>query len=171
MEMTKERHGFVTFWLWLCIIACAISAPVSMFRMDDMKTRACDNLSWLVEQGLIEINHDVISSIESGFFYLYIVMALEALFMIVGYAKLLKWKKSGFWFLIGTRVLSIATCAALYVYINKTYQVSYLTTSVFQFHIPVMVIASIVGAIYSLGILLAILQIRKNGVSCWKQLE
>lgn len=155
--MTKERHGFVTFWLWLCIIACTISAPVSMIRMEKIKIGTCNDLS------MLGINHDVVSSVESGFCYLYIVMALEALFMIVGYAKLLKWKKSGFWFLVGTRVLSTIICTALYLYINKTIIV--LT------NVPLMVKTSVVGAVFGLGILFAILQIRKNGVSCWKQLE
>lgn len=165
METTKERHGFVTFWLWLGIVGCLFSVLVNMYNKMQDYFRICNHLSSInIKFGLLGINNDI-SSIRTGFIYLYIYMILDAIFLIIGYAQLLKWKKSGFWILVGTRILSIVLVDAVFSYINKNTPFPIYDTSLF------MEIITIVGVIFSMGLLFAILHIRKNGVSCWKQLE
>lgn len=121
---TKQRHGFVSFWLWLLMIANAVFAIIMV------KVTPISNM------------------IISLFFAL-----LLPLLNIAGSILLLNWKKLGFWLILGAPF--------------------------YYFLIEISGSASTIDALTNLGlnlillplVLFAILQIKKNGMSCWKQLN
>ena len=69
--------------------------------------------------------------------------------MIVGYIGLLKWKKSGFYIIVGAQIL------------NWFMSISIGMLKGWYIIVPFI----------SIAILFAILQIKKNGKSCWSQLS
>jgi RNA polymerase subunit RPABC4/transcription elongation factor Spt4 len=77
--MEKERHGFVTFWLVLCVIFCSISSFIYLFH-----------------PGLVQGT--------TGFSTL---SGLIMAFLAVCYILLLCWKKIGFWLFIVAIIIQI----------------------------------------------------------------
>ena len=161
MDNKKRRHGFVTFWLWFSIVVNVIFTPISMASLEYIKINAGNTFSFA------GVEHSIISFMQSSFFYLYINMVIQAIFIIVGYAKLLRWKKSGFWLIVEMQILTTAINIFLYASIGKIL----ISHGWIAFNTMQMIISSIIGVIFGLVVLRAILQIRKEGVSCWEQLD
>ena len=163
METTLKRHGFVTFWLWLGIVANVISGPSSILGYQNLK-----NLGFYGMQ-LISAGVDIdpyMSAIGTYATILQCVALLAAVLLIVGYKKLLNWKKSGFILNAVTGVVSSIVNAAMIYLISQEYaKLGMILPTELQ-----SIIAPI-GAVFSIFILWAILQIKKDGVSCWSQLK
>ena len=127
-NQTKERHWFVTLWLWLMILAnCWILIANFIGTMRVVQV-------YQEEAGLLIKN--MLSSM--------LVFALIIVFSIA----LLRWKKWGFW----------AFCALIPI------ALIWNIVTVIGLDIIILPVITVV-------VLLAILQIKKNGISCWKQLE
>jgi len=132
-NVEKERHGFVTFWLWFMIIAGIVGAIMNFINADTTAT----NLYFLTGK---LINPAIIY-----------VLGLLGLFNVGFSIALLNWKKWGFW--------AFCVSAVVALIINISIGLASI--------MPVMV----VGGAVSLLILWAILQLKKDGVSCWSNLE
>lgn len=160
-EQTKQRHGFVTFWLWLGIIGSVISIPVSII--------SGKNLTNLGYYGMQLINAGVDlgpfnKTIQTHALIMIIVGAVSGIFMLVFYSNILHWKKNGFWGLVITAVIA----AIINIIMMNFVKQDYLSIGLMLNLNPII---QVVATPLSLLILWAILQIKKNGVSCWKQLE
>lgn len=144
----KQRHGFVSFWLWLMIIADvggivlqAANAPYAKWLY---ATKEKADLFVYVEHSM-------------GNYYTYAAYFMIALSLVnaTGAIMLLNWRKIGYWMLVG----SAATLSAIMISFGI----------IGGFTAPV--ITSMFGAVVGPIILWAILQIKRNGISCWKQLS
>lgn len=159
--MEKERNGFVTFGLWLGIIGSVISIPVSIVTYQNMT-----NLGYLgMELIIAGIDLTPFSDAIGPHVLIWqVVAAISGICMIVFYSKLLKWQKSGFWGLV---VVAILVAVINVVMINLIKQDYALVGLSYNLN-PIM---QIIATPLSLLILWAVLQIKKEGISCWKQLE
>ena len=122
MENYKERHGCVSAWLWIVIVA---------------------NLCFCIYYFMTMLDSE--SSLSFG----YGLLSALSVSLILGAILLMRWSRCGFYLMIVA---------------------SLLTLVVNHFLLEIEVAYSIHGI---LGILFwwAILQIRKNGVSAWKQMD
>lgn len=158
----KNRHGFVTFWLWLGIISSIVSTGYSIFTYQQMK-----NLGYYGIQ-LITAGVDLTGFYEAIDKHVLIwqaVALISGICLVVFYVQLLKWFKSGFWGLSVTAIIVSVINIVMMHFIQQDYDLVGLLTTGFN---PTFQIAS---TILSILLLWAILQIKKNGVSCWRQLN
>ena len=93
-----------------------------------------------------------------------VLCAAGGLLMIIFYSKLLHWKKIGFWGLACSSIIINVVNLIMLNAISKDYLALGLKMTVDGTKLIIISVVPIV-------VLWAILQIRKNGVSCWKQLE
>lgn len=144
----KQRHWFVTFWLILLLVSNVVTAIMQIvwanYSIWQYATEENAELFFYVR-------HDMVD------YYTYAAYFMVALSVIsvVGTILLLNWRKLGYWLFLG----SAAACLAI--------MVSFAVIG----GLSVTVLSSILGAVLGPIVLWAILQIRKNGFSCWKQLE
>lgn len=122
MNSLKQRHGCVTFWIWLVILM---------------------NLGYAVFYGISMF--DAYSSDMSLGFGL---LAIMGILNVLGAILLMRWNKLGFYLFLINSLLA--------VFIN----IGLLSMQ------PVTVISSLFAILVWWGIL----QIRKNGISAWKQM-
>lgn len=86
-----------------------------------------------------------------------ITALLGGLMLVVaaGAALVLAWRKIGFWLIVGAGVAGLClSCVRYFIYGDSV-------------NLGMAVLGAIVGPI----LMYAILQIRKNGISCWSMLE
>lgn len=86
---------------------------------------------------------------------------------IVGLAMLLNWRKMGFWLVVIGNLISVATVIYLQFEVSELYRSIGMEGGIDT----ASLIKTIGQSIVSLGILYGVLQIKKNGISCWSQLE
>lgn len=164
MEATiqpKQRHKFISFWLWFCICANLISIISSVITYQNLGNLGYYGMQ-LINQG-IDLE-PFRNAIHPHILILQIVAAISGICMIISYAKLLKWKKSGFWILVITAIITAVINAIMMNCIKQDYALlgmSYNWNPIIQ----------IVVTPISVFILWAILQIKQDGVSCWSNLE
>lgn len=143
----KQRHGFVTFWLVLMIVSNIAGAitqiVVSQFAIWQYATDEKAELFFYIKHGMVD-------------YYTFAVyfMAVLAVINVVAAILLLIWKKLGYWLFVG----SASACFVIMV----SFAILGGVTSA--------VLSSLIGAVLGPIVLWAILQIRKKGISCWKQL-
>lgn len=117
-DQEKKRHGFVTFWLWLMVIANVLTG-----------------ISYM-------LGHFPTALVFVGGF--------AAFVNVYGAYNLLVWRKIGFWMFIASGLLSsVVTC----VFLGRAGSMA------------------LFGAVAGPAILYLILQLKKEGLSCWSQLE
>ena len=145
----KQRHGFVTFWLWLGIIGNVVSLIITMFSYGKMSR------VWSLEGG---------EGLRTHYLILGAVAVIGGIALIICYGKILNWKKSGFWGAIIVAVIIGITNVILMNLIQKDFANMGLYVSLNPF-------TQVIATPLSLLILWAVLQIKKDGVSCWKLLE
>lgn len=122
--LPAERNGFITFYLWAGIIVNGLLAVLYMLR-------------------------SIGGFFVSGDFFERLTGLSCCMLMAVGYYMLLKWKKFGFFLIVGVGLLQfIRTLLTMQDILRPT----------------IVIIAGI-------AILSGVLQIRKNGVSCWSLLR
>lgn len=158
---TKKRAGFVTFWLWFGIIANIISPIVSVINYQGYKNLGNYGIQ------LINLGVDISSfSSEVGIY----VIALQAftviasVLLIVAYSQLLNWNKRGFYIFLVVTVLNAIANPLLLKGISSVWMNYGLLLNI---NTMLLIVSPLVSAL----ILWAILQIKKDGVSCWKQLQ
>lgn len=158
---TKKRAGFVTFWLWFGIIANIISPIVSVINYQGYKNLGNYGIQ------LINLGVDISSfSSEVGIY----VIALQAftviasVLLIVAYSQLLNWNKRGFYIFLVVTVLNAIANPLLLKGISSVWMKYELLLNI---NTMLLIVSPLVSAL----ILWAILQIKKDGVSCWKQLQ
>ena len=157
----KQRHGFVTFWLWLGIIGSIISIPASIISYQNFT-----NLGYLGMQ-LISAGINITpfsEAIHSHVIIMQIVAGIAGICMIVFYSKILNWKKNGF----GGAVITAVIVAIINTIMMGFVKQDYLSIGLVINYNPFM---QVIVTPISLLILWGILQIKKNGISCWKNLE
>lgn len=118
---------------------------------------------WLITGIIINLMYSIFSfcTISSSFsFGMNVTAIVSGICMIVCYALLLGWLKIGYWIMIGVATIS-AVC-------NVWFNLSRPALSHMSY-LPSII--ALISAPVGLIVLWAILQIRKNGVSCWKQLK
>lgn len=162
----KQRHGFVTFWLWLGVIGgvfSIISAVTSYLKM----SKNINDIGRQLEYAGIDVTpyRDAIDALNLHVGVMQVAALFFAICIIVCYVLLLNWKKIGFWIIVGTSVVSVVVSVVMMNLMKQDYAmmgVSILKgTSILQYIVTPI----------SILILWAVLQIKKNGISCWKQLE
>ena len=126
-EQVKQRHKFVTFWIWLMIVFNVIFATV------------CAMSGIGSDIGVLSV----------------ILVLLPPALTIAGCVFMLCWKKIGFWLVVAGALLSLIL------------GLSYIAIIVYD---PSMV-EYVICRIIAVFILLAIIQIKKDGVSFWKNLK
>lgn len=158
----KERNGFVTFWLWFAIVGCVING-----FMTYLSTSSLGNLG-LAGMDLIVNGTDVktiAASLSNYTLMLTIAGIVASLLMIWGYVKLLNWHKSGFWMILATALIIAPMNYILVQKIIGIYNgLGFYLTGITPWQQAVV-------SIVSIAILWGILQLRKDGVSCWSQLD
>jgi len=143
----KERHGFITFWLWFGVI-CTVNATIVLII-----------LIWLTDvleqvPGLVWLT-DVLEQVPG----LDQFILLINICCMLGYMALLNWEKIGFWAVaIGQSIIASSTIFYETNLYGETGLFGWLILTLFCF-IP------------NAGILYAILQLKRNAVSCWENLE
>ncbi|MBQ7819474.1 MAG: hypothetical protein IJ341_07240 [Bacteroidales bacterium] len=162
-NIEKERAGFITFWLWFGIIANIISAPINIYKLFNIS-----NLGYL---GMNLIINDVDispfnNSIHIPQYMLIGTTILCTILLIKAYTLLLNWEKKGFFIFTISVLINIIMSFICYSMIQNAYlsiglSMDYSTAKY----------VTMIGSCISIVILWAILQIKKNGVSCWSQLD
>ena len=161
MPVNKERHGFVTFWLWLGIVSSVLGIILNLFTYQNLT-----NLGYL-GMDLVSKGIDITpfsEAIHPHILIWQIVSLIGGVCVIICYSLLLKWKKIGFW---GAVAIAIIIAIVNVIMINLVKQDYMLIGLSLNLNPVIQVIATPI----SLIVLWAILQIKKNGVSCWKLLE
>ena len=157
----KKRHGFVTFWIWLAIIGNIISIPVALVQsgkiLEPIKYQFF-SLGQYNTTALLEGVHGFETAL---YLTIFIVPVLAIIFLV----KLLHWKKIGFWGFAFTIILF----NAIYVLIIKLLA-RYLLSYGLMIYITGLSEANMIIPAFQIVIMWAVLQIRKNGVSCWNWL-
>lgn len=123
----KQRNGFISFWLWFCIVINSIIGVMYLFSLFGDRG---------VMYGSEPMSDRFINFFMTGL-------------LIAGYIGLLKWKKFGFYLIAGLQILSWIISLS-----SGDFNGLYLFA-------PVI----------SIAVLYLILQIKKNGKSCWSQLD
>lgn len=144
----KQRHWFVTFWLVIMIIANIAGGIMQIISANyaiwQYATEEKAKLFFYVEHGMVD-------------YYTYAVyfMVVLSIINVVGASLILNWKKVGYWLFLG----SASACLVIMISFAILGGVSNT------------VLSSMLGAVLGPVVLWAILQIKKEGISCWELLE
>lgn len=158
----KERHGFVTFWLGLCMIG-SIGSIISSFNSTSEIMSKVDEL----KRQFTAAGIDATQFSETINTHLYILLLSSVGFgitLLVFYVMLLRYKKIGFWGVMGTQVVSGIVSAVMITLMEQDF-------SMIGVLVKMKPLMSLCMAAVSVLILWGVLQIKKNGISCWKLLE
>ena len=140
----QQRHGFVTFWLWLMIIA-----------------NVCATFAYFSEATSSRGDNNTILMYTS---------AVCSVICVLGATLLLKWKKWGFWLIVVNAAAHVF--ATIYLCNEMAHSYIYYSSN-YRYHeyptVPQEML--IFSTAFSLLILFAILHIKKDGKSCWSLLK
>ena len=154
VEYPYERNGFVTFWLWLGIIGSIITLLLNLINPSLFQPT---DVQWLFRQSSsLMLPKDMIDSLSTIFTVIQWTSVICAIGACVGYMKLLSWRKSGFYIVVAANLIECVItilCYSLNPYIG-------------QLNYEILLGIPLVRC----GILWIILQISKDGYSCWQQL-
>lgn len=160
----KERAGFVTFWLWLGIFVLSILSIILVYNIYGQISQL-KSVEWL----LSSYYHDVYYT---ALYAQYIAMALTIILGvggIIGYVKLLNYKKSGFKIFVSISILNVLIIIAN-TYFTASFSES-LSGDVSSDLFIKSAFYQIAPVVVGLLVLWGVLQIKKNGKSCWSQLD
>lgn len=146
----KTRHKFVTFWLWLIVIANAVA---TILKFVD-GTWQFPHIAYATKENadlFFFIKHDILHYYHYG---VTVVVCCGVVNMLCG-IMLLKWQKAGFWMFIASNIIILGTMAIFTILGGIT---------------PA-VVASLIGSIIAPIILYIILHIKRGEVSSWEQLK
>lgn len=159
----RQRHGFITFWLWMGIVCSILSAIINGFV-----AMSFANLGYVGMQLAMEgIDYqDTVNQLSTYSTMMTIAVIVTSILGIWGYAMLLKWKRSGFWMLV---IISVIGMLVNILLIQKI-QAIYSLLGFIVFPGSTIIVQCCVTTL-SILILWTILQLKKNGKSCWSQLK
>ena len=160
-EQPKSRHPLVTIVIVAGMALTLIINVLTLLNCWSMIGYA----QW--EFGAFTHDPDIQEAHRTVFFVLLaqmLVAIVSAVFIMVFYAKLLEWKKRGFWGFMIASVVAATANVIMSGYITKAF-------SKIDVDIPNNILFQITWMLATIGILYAVLRIRGNGVSCWEQLE
>jgi len=157
----KERHGFITFWLWFGIIINVLIASLSLLMYLNFKKLG------IYGEGLTISGYDLNSF--DAFYSNYNLITsmctfLCAILCIIFISYIFKWRKLGFWSIVVNNIFFGIINLIMMIYIENEYPKIRLASYVTQQAIITIILISPF-------ILWAVLQIKKNGISCWKLLK
>lgn len=156
----RQRNGFVTFWLWLGIIGSLISGVVNFISISSISLGG-------YESALIEAGYgSAVSAFDEGCKIILFSAIVGCVCTVIGYFMILGWHKAGFWLLIVASI--VLSCINLYAIGHISGAMNELGVS---YDISTMVLSMVAGSFIGWIVLWAILQIKKNGKSCWSQLR
>ncbi|MBO4307213.1 MAG: hypothetical protein J5848_02740 [Bacteroidales bacterium] len=155
----KNRHGFVTFWLWLGIIANAITVIRSLLQFGST------NIVQQIQSLPFSIDLSPYQTIQTCLRLMLVIGILACIGIIIGNGMILNWKKKGFW--LNCIVAAICLVSTLILWFIMKGKFSEIGSSPDNSQIITQAIITPI----SLVIMWAILQIKKDDISCWKQLE
>ena len=157
MEAPRERHGFITFWLWLGIvlniigiIGCIIAAAELGKYSNNIAN--IEYIKSLVKDSGPDVNLTAIYNMIMA--QMIISIFLCAGNLLANYL-MLKWKKKGFYLRILTALIGVI--------------MSFIVCGISQQF--GRAILGLICTIIGIAILYAILNIRKNGKSCYGQMQ
>jgi hypothetical protein len=143
-----KRHIFVTFWLWIMMTGCLVYAIISFYQSKVMfATMHHYYVNSLGDNGLCSGTSLWHAKLNKADGRSNIILTIVFLINIFCAILLLKWRKNGFWLVLGVAIAGIIT--------------------------NLVIGNSMVSLILALpaGLTFAILQIKEAGISCWKQLK
>ncbi|GHT39375.1 hypothetical protein FACS189437_02560 [Bacteroidia bacterium] len=153
----KQRHDFVTVWFCLMILWYFVSAIRAIVSYNQINGMISGYKS--LGGGLLAGSMDnLFSSVTAPL----VVAIVGSIFGIIFTILLFKWKKLGFWGLVGSNVL-FAIFSMYLVNQVTSFALGGYASGVASIFIAIPVLNTI--------ILWAVLQIKKNGVSCWELLK
>ena len=175
MPIVKERHGFVTFWLWFMIAVSLIGFVNDFFsiqvKIDNGINQTYRELYEHSEYLNIDKNTlvDFRDAAHTHSNLISICSLLSVLCSIIFVVLILKWKKIGFWcWACASMVFGVINVILMNLLVKDYESLESLNLLLYVGRNPnLMLIPIPIGIL----ILWAILQIKKNGVSCWKLLE
>ena len=156
LEQEKLRPKFVSFWLWFCIFVNIISiiSSVGVYESLDYPGKLSQGVD--LDSFRVAIRPHII--------ILQIVAFVSGVLIITGYSKLLRWKKSGFWIIVITAIATAVVNTVMMNFIKHDYALVHL----YYYYNPIY---QFIATPASILILWAILQIKRDGVRYWKNLE
>ena len=157
----KKRHGFVTFWLWFGIITNIVTIPLSIISYQSISNYVNIQIPTIVD------GVDFIAYKEAIYLHVLlhqIIIAISGICMVVFYSMLLIWKKSGFWGLISTAIIA----AVVNIIMLNCLKDDFTNIGLAYNYNP---LKQFLTTPISILITWAILQLKRDGLSCWNQLE
>ena len=144
----KKSEKFVNLWLWLMIISNII---IAILQITSAEYAIWKYASEDRAKSFFFVEHSMVD------YYIHMAYLTCGLTMVIAVAYILikKWRKMGFWILLCS--------SAIYVIIMISFGYIGGWTS--------RVVISIIGIVLGVFVLWKILQIKKDGVSYWEQLE
>jgi cbb3-type cytochrome oxidase subunit 1 len=115
----------------------------------------------LLHRSGIKDSYDLVTSL---LFWEMIVSIVSTVLILIFCVKLLQWKKYGFWGFDITSVVATTIRIIMAVLISKAF-------SKIEVELPLGILIPIVWTLATIALLFAILQIKKNGVRCWRLVE
>ena len=160
-EQSKPRHAFVSIVIVMGIILACILLFLSLPNYWSMFGYAeWEFQPFFSREGIKELYHSV-----HNYLLLEMLVAIVATaFIIFFLVKLLQGKRYGFWGFAVTSVVGTAAQVVLSSLVVNAFQQIDVELS---HNIPVQIGWTLV----TIAILYAVLQIREDGVSCWRRLE
>lgn len=154
----KKRNGFVTFWLYLGIFANGYA----IYRLFHEYKEALPNENMINNSTQVGFDINPIINKLHIMLYIGIIGSLLGVFFL---SRILNWRKYGFWGYICTAI--IMDLISFILYQSLLLDFSTIVDLDAMGNDTIGFLTNLV----SIVILWAVLQIRKDGVSCWKQLE
>lgn len=160
-EQLKSRHSLVTIVIVAGILITIIINVLTLLNCWSMIEYADWEFEpYLSREGITELFH----SVEDYLFLKMLVTIVATACVIFFLVKLLRGKKYGFWGFAITSVVATAFHAVMSNFVVNAFQK-------IDVEIPYNTLLQIVWTLATIALLYVVLQIKKNGVSRWEQLE
>lgn len=157
----KSRNPIVIIVIIASMLVTILVNALSLLKGWSMIEYVGWEFEPLLHKEGVKESYDLVTSLLLGKMLVTIVATICIIFFSV---MLLRWKKYGFWGVIITSVLDAIANIIVYVLVAK----AFMKVDVNISYNPLV---QVVWTVVTIALLFAALQIRKNGVSCWKQLE
>lgn len=161
IEQPKSRHPLVTVVIVGGMLLALIINALTVLNCWSMIGYAQWEFGAFVHDPNIQEVHRTVFDV---LLVQILVAIVSAVFIMVFYAKLLEWKKRGFWGFMIASVVAATANVIMSGYITKAF-------SKIDVDIPNNILFQIAWMLATIAILYAVLRIKKNGVRCWEQLE
>ena len=170
----KERHGFVTFWLWLMIVFGVFGIVYSILSSQKINGDIDQTFRNLYEYSeYLNLDKSTLSDFKDSAHthsnLIVVCSLISAICSIIFIVLILDWKKVGFWcWACASFVFGVINVVLMNLLVKD-----YALLASLNLPLDLGVNPNLMLIPIPIGILIlwAILQIKKNGISCWKLLE